>query len=335
MRDKKLFVSVALLLIVFLVVAMAGCTQPAPAPTTPDPDEPTPDPAPTGPRLVTVASGSPGGAYFPLGAGIAKVITDKVDGVFAQSETTGASVENTRYVGRGESDMGMAMANVAYDAYVGQGSFENDKQDIVALFSMYPAAQHLFVSADSDIHTVADLVGKRISVDAAGSGCEVTSYIILEAAGIMDQVTTVNLSQPEAADAIKDGNVDAVFYNFAYPGAVVEEILITKNLRFIPLDNELLDTIIADYPYFTKGVIPAGVYKLESDVSALTVGNLMVVHKDLDEELAYNFVKAIFDEGSLAELIGIHPIAKVMNTTVAANSPIPLHPGAERFFQGR
>jgi uncharacterized protein len=333
MRERKLMFSVVLLLVVSLVVALAGCgQQPAPAtPTTPT----EPAPAPAGPKFITVASGSPGGAYFPLGAGIAKVLTDKIEGVFAQSESTGASVENSRLVGRGESDMGMAMANVAYDAFVGQGAFDGDKQDIVALFSMYPAAQHLFVSADSNIFTIEDLVGKKISVDAAGSGCEVTSYIILEAAGIRDKVTTVNLSQPEAADAIKDGNVDAVFYNFAYPGAVVEEILITKNIRFIPLETALLDKIIADYPYFTKGVIPKGVYKLENDVSALTVGNLMVVHKDMDEELAYNSVKAIFDEGSLKELIGIHPIAKVMSKEVGANSPIPLHPGAERFFQGR
>lgn len=288
----------------------------------------------TGPLFITVAAGSPGGVYFPLGAGIAKVISAQVEGVFAQSESTGASVENSRLVGSKESEMGMAMANVAYDAYAGQGSFTGDQQNIVALFSMYPAVQHLIVAEDSDITTVQDLAGKRVSVDAAGSGCEVTSYIILEAAGIRDEVETRNYSQTEAADALKDGIIDALFYNFAYPGAVVEEMLATKKLRFIPLDDTLLDTIVADYPYFTKGAIPAGIYGLEEDVSALTVGNLMVVHADLDEEMAYQFVQAIFSEESLTELAGIHPIAKLMNKKDAANTPIPLHPGAERFFQG-
>ena len=287
----------------------------------------------TSPTFISIASGSPGGAYFPLGAGMAKVITDNVEGVFAQSESTGASVENSRLVGSGASEMGMAMANVGYDAYAGEGDFEGDQQDVVALFSMYPAAQHLIVGADSDIYTVEDLVGETVSVDAPGSGAEVTSYIILDAAGIRDDVNTVNFSQPEAADAIKDGQVDAVFYNFAHPGAVVEEIMTTKDLRFIPLEDALLDAIIADYPYFTKGVIPAGVYGLDEDVSALTVGNLMLVNSAMDEDFAYELVQAMFKDESLAELIGIHPVAGLMNVQDSAVTPIPLHPGAERFFQ--
>ncbi|MCW3489682.1 TAXI family TRAP transporter solute-binding subunit [Dethiobacter alkaliphilus] len=285
------------------------------------------------PSFISIASGSPGGAYFPLGAGMAKVITDNVEGVFAQSESTGASVENARLVGSGASEMGMAMANVAYDAYAGQGDFDGDQQDVVALFSMYPAAQHLIVGADSDIYSIEDLVGKTVSVDAAGSGAEVTSYIILEAAGIRDEVNTRNFSQPEAADALKDGQVDAVFYNFAHPGAVVEEIMTTKDIRFIPIEDELLDAIIDDYPYFTKGVIPAGVYGLDEDVSALTVGNLMLVHSDMDEDFAYALVEAMFKEASLDELVGIHQVAALMNLQDSAVSPIPLHPGAERFFQ--
>lgn len=284
-------------------------------------------------QLMVVSSGSPGGVYFPLGAGIAKVITDRVEGVFVQSETTGASVENSRLVGSGESEMGMAMANVAFDAYRGDGAFEGDAQPIMAMFSMYPAAQHLIVPAGSDIETVYDLVGKRVSVDAPGSGCEVTSYIILEAAGILDEVNTENYSQPEAADAIKDGLVDAVFYNFAFPGAVVEEIMFARDIRFIPLCDDIFDNILADYPYFTRGVIPEGVYQLEEDVAALTVGNLMIVHEDMDADLVYDILGAIFHENSIKELIGIHPIARLFQPHLAKETGLPLHPGAERFFQ--
>lgn len=330
---KRFLVFLSLLLVFTLALSLVGCALPAPPATQPEeaPEE-APD-KPAAPKFIVVSSGSPGGVYFPLGAGIAKVITDKVEGVFAQSESTAASVENCRLVGSKESELGMAMANVAYDAYAGQGAFEGDPQPIRTLFSMYPAAQHLIVAADSDIQSVYDLAGKKVSVDAPGSGCEVTSYIILEAAGIKDQVHTLNYSQPEAADALKDGLVDAVFYNFAYPGAIIEEIMATKKIRFIPLEEELLDAIIADYPYFNKGVIPGGVYRdAPEDVSALTVGNLMVVHEEMDEELAYNILKAIFDEDSIKELIGIHPIAKNFQIDLAVQSPVPLHPGAERFF---
>lgn len=334
---KRLVLMLSLLLVFTLAFAVVGCAPPEEPPAEPPdeaPDDP-PDEAapPDGPQFIVVSAGSPGGVYFPLGAGIAKVITDKVDEVFAQSESTAASVENCRLVGNKESEMGMAMANVAYDAYVGDGPFDGDIQPILTLFSMYPAAQHLIVSADSDIYSIDDLVGKRVSVDAPGSGAEVTSYIILDIAGIRDEVDTVNYSQPEAADALKDGIVDAVFYNFASPGAIVEEIMATKDIRFIPLEDDLLDAILAEYPYFTAGVIPGGVYRdAPDDVGALTVGNLMVVHEDMSEDLAYNILQAIFDEASIEELVGIHPIARNFQTDLAAESPVPLHPGAERFF---
>lgn len=321
------------MLVLSLAVGMGGCGPAAEPEPDPDPDpvvEPDPDPEPL---FIVIATGGPGGTYFPLGAGIARAISNRVEGVFAQSESTGASVENSRLVGGKESEMGMAMANVAFNAYAGEGPFEGEKQDIVALFSMYPAVQHLFVSADSDIYSIDDLAGKTISVGAPGSGNEVTAGIILRAAGLWGEVDAVNYSQPEAADAFRDGHVDAVFYNFAFPGAVVTELQVARDIRFIPLEADLLDKIIADYPYFTKGVLPAGVYGLEEDVSALTVGNLMLVHRDMDDDLAYSLVEAIFNEESLKELAGIHPIAKVMNKEIAANAPIPLHPGAARFFR--
>jgi len=284
--------------------------------------------------FIVVAAGSPGGVYFPLGAGLAYVFERRIPGATAMSETTGASVENCRLVASGESEMGMAMANVAWDAYVGAGPFEEDGElPIRTLFSMYPAQQHLITIEGSGIESINDLVGKTVSVDAPGSGAEVTSYIILEAAGILDDVNTVNYSQPEAAEALIDGMVDAVFYNFASPAAVVDQIQASRNVKFIPLEMDLIDAIIADFPYFSPGAIPAGHYGLMEDISALTVGNLMVVHENMDEQLVYDLLQAIFHEDSLAELIGIHPIARNFQVALAAEAPVPFHAGAERFFQ--
>ncbi len=117
--------------------------------------------------------------------------------------------------------------------------------------------------------------------------------------------------------------------------AVINEIQLTTKLRFIPIEGELLEAIIADHPYFTRGFIPAGSYNgLEEDVSTLTIGNLMLVHKDMDEDLAYEIVKAIFDEDSLKALAAIHPIGAKINREAGGDTPVPLHPGAARFFQG-
>ncbi len=338
---KKNFVKVISLLLIFSLLFVAfGCETPEEE-VVEEPEEPVDEEEPEEPEepvdeelFAVVAAGSPGGVYFPLGAGIAYVLERRIDGMTAMSETTGASVENCRLVATGESEMGMAMANVAWDAYEGEEAFEDDGElPIRTLFSMYPAQQHLLVPEGSDIETVYDLAGKSVSVDAPGSGCEVTSYIILEAAGIRDEVDTLNYSQPEARDALVDGEVDAVFYNFASPAAVVDEIQAARDIRFVPMDDDLFDAIIEDYPYFSPGTIPEGHYGLEEDVPALTVGNLMLVHKDMDEQLAYDMLDAIFHEESLDELIGIHPIAENFTVELAAEAPVPFHPGAERYFE--
>ncbi len=329
--------NITCLLSMFLIAAMFfavfGCEPAEEVVEEPVDEEPVDEPVDED-IFIVVAAGSPGGVYFPLGAGLAYVFERRIEGVTAMSETTGASVENSRLVAAGESDMGMAMANVAWDAYVGEGAFEDDGAlPIRTLFSMYPAQQHLLTLEGSGIESVADLAGKTVSVDAPGSGCEVTSYIILEAAGIMDEVNAVNYSQPEAAEALIDGMVDAVFYNFASPAAVVDQIQAARDVKFVPMSAELIDAIIEDYPYFSPGAIPEGHYGLAEDVPALTVGNLMLVHEDMDEQLVYELISAIFHEDSLAELIGIHPIARNFQVALAAEAPVPFHAGAELYFQ--
>ncbi len=220
MRKRFVLFTVLFLLAFAAFGAAVGCT-PADD-TVPPPDEngdddgeeeAAPPPASTAPVFIVLASGSPGGAYFPLGAGMAQIISSKVDNVVAQSQYMGASVENARLVASGEAEMAMAMANIAYNAIKGKGQFEagGALEQLVALFNMYPAPQHLLVPANSDIQSVADLAGKRVSIDTAGSDCAVTSEIILKAAGTWDDVDARSLSQPEAAAALKDGAVDAVF----------------------------------------------------------------------------------------------------------------------------
>ncbi len=283
-------------------------------------------------KFIVIGSASPGGVYFPLGMGIAKVITDNVEDVFARSETTGGSVMNCQLLGAGSLDMAMAMANVALDAYEGIGSFAGDAQPLEAMFSMYPSVQHLIVSAGSNIYAVEDLAGKTVSVDAAGSGGEVVSLIILETAGILDQVNTQTHPQLEAANALIDGEVDAVFYNLPYPSQAVETIIGEIDVRFIPISENLFDDIYAAHPYFTFGVIPEGVYQLDSDVPSIMVGNLMLVHQDMDEDLVYDILTAIFLESSIEELLGVHHVANFFQIALASETGIPLHPGAQRFF---
>lgn len=281
--------------------------------------------------FITFGTGSPGGTYYPLGGAMADLWTRLLD-IDATAESTAASVENCRLTGSNEVQLGMAMGDVAFKAFHGQVQFENDKQPILALFSMYPAPQH-FISIDPEIKSVRDLKGKKVSVDAPGSGCETMARLIIESAGLSyDDMQVSYFSQPEAAQAIKDRNIDALFYNFSYPGAAVQEITAVRDVYFVPIDQDIIDKLTAEYGYYIAGVIPAGVYKGQDvDVPTIQVGNDVVVNADIDEETAYLLTKTLFENAE--ELHNVHPSAKLLLPENGVKTAIPLHPGAAKYFE--
>ncbi|MBN2284601.1 MAG: TAXI family TRAP transporter solute-binding subunit [Deltaproteobacteria bacterium] len=288
-------------------------------------------------KFLTIGTGSPGGVYYPLGGGMSVVVQKTVDGIRCAAESTGASVENSRLVGIGDTDMGMVMGSVAYKAMNGQEPFER-KFPIVALFQMYPAPEHIVTTAQSGIKTLADLKGKKVSIDVPGSGCSTMAKAILEAAGfdLEKDLTLANLSQSESVQALKDGIVDACFFNFAYPGSAVMDIAATRDLVLVPVSKELADKVVKANPYYLQVTIPKGTYDdVEYDVLCIGDSNVMIANENMPDDIAYKVTKAIYTnvhEGKYA-LINIHPIAAQLTPANAVNSPIPLHPGAMKYFK--
>lgn len=288
-------------------------------------------------KFITLGSGSPGGVYYPLGGGMAVVIEKADIGVRCAAESTGASVENSRLVGAGETDMGMVMGSVAYNATQAKEPFEK-AEPLVALFQMYPAPEHIVVLKDSGIKSVGDMKGKKVSIDVPGSGCSTMARAILQEYGfdLEKDLTLANLSQSEMVQALKDGTIDVAFFNFAYPASAIMDLAATRDIELVPLEPEMVDKLVEKYPYYIKSVIPGGTYgDVPDDVLCLGDSNVMVANKDMDEELAYNLVKTIFEnvhEGQYA-LVNVHPIAKLFTPQNAVNSPIPLHPGAMKYFK--
>ncbi len=287
-------------------------------------------------KFLTLASGSPGGVYYPLGGGMAVVIQKTTD-LRCAAESTGASVENCRLVGAGESDMGMAMGSIAYKAVQGEQPFEK-KYPLVALFQMYPAPQHLVTVSGKGIRSVKDLKGKKISIDVPGSGCAVMAKAILEEYGfnLEKDLTIAHLSQSEGVQALKDGIIDAVFFNFAYPGSAVLDLAATRDIMLIPVESAMADKIVKKFPYYVKITIPAKTYpKVDNDVLCLGDSNVLIANIQMEEDVAYKIVKAIFenvDKGKWA-LKDIHPIAAQLTPSNAVNSPVALHPGAIKYFK--
>ncbi len=287
-------------------------------------------------KFLTLASGSPGGVYYPLGGGMAVVIQKTTD-LRCAAESTGASVENSRLVGARESDMGMVMGSIAYKALQGLDPFDK-KFPIVALFQMYPAPEHIVTVSGKGIKSVKDLKGKKVSIDVPGSGCAVMAKAILEEYGfnLERDLTIANLSQSESVQALKDGIVDAVFFNFAYPGAAVLDLAATRDIVLVPIEPAMADKIVKKYPYYVKITIPAKTYpKADTDVLCLGDSNVLIANKQMEDDVAYKIVKAIYenvDKGKWA-LINIHPIAAQLTPANAVNSPIELHPGAVKYFK--
>jgi len=290
-------------------------------------------------KFITLASGSPGGVYYPLGGGMAVVIQKTVDGVRCAAESTGASVENTRLISNRDSDMGMVMGSTSYKSREGSKPFVK-KHDVLAMFQMYPAPMHIVTTTKTGIKTLEDLRGKKVSIDRPGSGGAVMARAILKAAGfdLEKDLELAGLSVSESVAAMKDGIVDAIFLNFAYPAAAIMDLGSTREIELIPLDENLISKIIDEAPYYVKITIPGGTYKgIDKDILCLGDSNVMVVHKDMDEDLVYKCVKALFeniDTGKYA-LVNIHPIANQFTPENAVNSPIPLHPGSIKYFKER
>jgi TRAP transporter TAXI family solute receptor len=282
---------------------------------------------------LSIATGGTGGTYYPYGGGLAEVIGRHVEGASATAEVTGASVENMALIARMESDLAIALADTVLDAFKGAGRFDGRQVDARALASIYPNAVQIVTLADSGITSLADLKGKRVSVGAPGSGTEVNAQSILTANGITyDDIDEQRLNFNETADALRDGDIDAGFWSVGPPTSSIMNLAATRDIVLIPLTEAEVAAAKAAEPVFAAYTLRTGIYEgVEAPVPTIAVPNVLVVNAEMDEDLAYNITKAMFE--NVQELIAVHPAAN--DTTIEFSlgaTPIPMHPGALRYY---
>jgi len=283
---------------------------------------------------LSIATGGTGGTYYPYGGGLAEVIGRHVDGASATAEVTGASVENMALIARMDSDLAIALADTVLAAYEGTDQFEGRQVDARALASIYPNAVQIVTLADSGITSLGDLKGKRVSVGAPGSGTEVNAETILAANGITyDDIDEQRLNFNETADALRDGDIDAGFWSVGPPTSSIMNLAATRDITLVPLTEAEVAAALEAEPVFAAYTLRAGLYEgVDADVPTIAVPNVLVVNAAMDDELAYNITKAMFD--NVDELIAVHPAAN--DTTVEFSlgaTPIPMHPGALRYYE--
>ncbi len=287
-------------------------------------------------QRLSIATGGTGGVFYPYGGGIAKIISENIDNVEATAEVTAASVDNLKFLKQGTSDIAFTMADTAQDAVRGQDAFTAfGPVPARTLAVLYASYVHLVTRAGSGIQRVADLRGRVISTGAAGSGTAVLAQRILDAAGLnQGDLRTQSLGAAQSVDALKDGKIDAFFWNGGLPTAAVLDLVHSPGMTatFVSTEDMLPRLQQRHGALYYRAVIPKATYNMEADVPVVAVANLLVVSDAMSETLAHDITRVLFDKK--AELAAIHPQANDLSLeTALTGSPIPFHPGAVRYYR--
>jgi len=282
---------------------------------------------------VIIATGGTAGTYYPLGGGIANIISENTD-TEASAQTTGASVENMRLIAKDEVDLAFTQTDIADYALHGTEMFEAPVENLKAIASLYPETIQIVLPGDTDITTVADLKGKRVSVGAPGSGVEANAKQVLEIYGLtFEDLQAEHLSFGDSATKIQDGQLDAAFVTAGAPTSAITELSATKGVKILPLEQDKIDALIAKYPYYALDVIPSGTYSgQDAEVNTVAVKAMLVVRSTLAEEQVYNMTKALFE--NLDKLVTINKKAEAISLDTALDGvSLELHPGAAKYFE--
>ncbi len=287
-------------------------------------------------KFVSIASGWVVGVYFPLAGAISRIAHEKLPDIKITVESSGASVANAKLIATGDADMAILQNDIAFYAFQGtKPMFDKPVPNIRGMTALYPEHCHIHARKDARIATVRDLRGKRVAVGPLGSGTEANAMQILEAYGLKfeDLGRVERLTATESADYLKDGRIDAAFYTVGVGASAIVDTALTLETVIVPIDGAQADALVKKYPFYSKDKVPAGIYKgVDKDVPTVAVLAILVAKAELEEDVVYRITKAIFENISRIETA--HAKGKEVKLEKALiGMPIPLHPGAEKFFK--
>jgi TRAP transporter TAXI family solute receptor len=286
---------------------------------------------------ISIATGGTGGVYYPMGGGLAAVLSKYVPGMQATAEVTGGSVDNLKLIASGKPYVAFTMSDAAQDALKGEDKFKGNKVNVRTLAVLYPNRMHLVALDGKGINKFSDLKGKRVSTGSPGSATEVMAFRLIEAAG-MDKdkdLKRERLGAAESVNAMKDGKIDAFFWVGGLPTAAVSDLANTPGTKIKMIDHaDLVPAMNKKYGnLYVQDVIPKTTYKgMDTDNHQATVQNILVAADSMDEKTAYNIVKAVFDHKP--DIVAVHKEAEniKMENQKKDATPIPWHPGAMKYF---
>lgn len=288
-------------------------------------------------QFITIGTGGVTGTYYPTGGAICRFVNQykKESKIRCSVESTDGSLYNLNTLKNGELDFGIVQSDIIYQASKGEGVFKNAKfPKLRSIMAIYPELLTLVTKKDANINKLLDIKGKRINLGNSGSGNETTTLALFRASGIdkSDLKQAAIFASSEMPDALKYNQIDGYFYMVGHPTANIKDAANSTDIKIIPFDNDILDSLVEKYPYFTKGFIPAGTYKNQSnDITTFGVKAVLVTNENVNENIVYLLVKAILE--NFDEFKKLHPAYENLTKESLLNGlSAPLHDGAKKYF---
>lgn len=284
--------------------------------------------------FINIGTGSTGGTYYPVGAGMAKVWNSAIPGMKANAQSTGGTAQNLALLGKGEAEVIFA-DGLYFFAYEGKGAFDGKPmKELRGLVPLYAEPIHFLVAKGSNIKTIQDLKGKRVSVGAVGSGTEVTVRTLLKVAGIDPDkdIRPENLGLSDTAGAFADKNIDAALTVGALGIAGVVEITTLGTAEFRDIPADVIAKLGKELPYYLPFDIPANTYKGQTKpVKAMASWNVLITTEKLGEEDAYKMTKALYEHKQ--DILNISTRLASMSPENLKYIQVPLHKGSLKYYK--
>ncbi|MFO1304874.1 MAG: TAXI family TRAP transporter solute-binding subunit [Burkholderiales bacterium] len=288
-------------------------------------------------QRISITTGGTGGVYYPLGGGMANILSKYIPGLSATAEVTGGSVDNLKLLNAGKSEVAFTMVDAAWDAKQGVDKFKDSKFEPRTLMVLYPNRMHVVTVEGTGINKLSDLKGKRVSTGSAGSGTEIMAMRILEGVGIdgHKDLKQERLGVAESVNAIKDKKIDAFFWVGGVPTAAVTDLATTPGVKIKLIDHaEAVEAMNKKYgPLYVKATIAQGSYQgMDKANENIDVWNILVASDKMSDKMAYDIVKTLMEKKP--ELVAVHKEAQNIDLKwQKIGSPLPYHPGAKKYFE--
>ncbi|SHJ19209.1 hypothetical protein SAMN02745751_01945 [Dethiosulfatibacter aminovorans DSM 17477] len=291
-------------------------------------------------KNYTFAAASPGGTYYAMSGGFSTVFGEIMKGYSLNVQTTAGSAENIRLVNSGETDMGLANGSELYWAWNGEGVFEGQSIDNIRIVGFgWTNVYHCVVLEDSGINAFEDFKEKNVGVGPQGSAAAIFNEILLEEAGVWNELSPVYLPPGDQVSAMKDGNLDVFGYFSGLPLSLVMDLSSVKDVKLLDIGKFGDDFGFSEkYPFYGKSIIPAGTYEgQDEDVVSYSNLTYIIANKDVSEETVYEFLEALYSEEGLEHMRSVHTRASELSVDSIDKMVdvlgIPMHDGTLRFLE--